>query len=62
MTKDNMDFPKPLYFVVGGVIVFNSTLGVIEIAHPIHEAYPSQNITRILVAGTTAPSGGTVLI
>jgi len=57
-----MDFPKPFYIVVAGVVVFNSTLGVNETAHPIHEVYPSQNITRILVAGTTASSSGTIFI
>ncbi len=57
-----MGFPKLLYIAVAGAVVFNSTLGVIEIAHPIHEVYPSQNITRILAAGTTATSGGTIFI
>jgi hypothetical protein len=36
-----MDFPKPLYIVVAGVVVFNSTLGVNETAHSIHGVYPS---------------------
>ncbi len=56
-----MDFPKPIVYVVVGFLTVNSVYYIGEV-HPIHEAYPNQNITRILVSGTTAPSGGTIFI
>jgi len=54
-----MDFPKPIYIVVAGAVVFNSTLGVSDIPHPIHEVYPNQNVITIFATGT---AGGIVFV
>lgn len=57
-----MNISKPFVVIVEGALILNLVIDVNGIAHTIHEAYPSQNITRIFVAGTTASSGGTIFI
>ena len=52
-----MDFPKPLYFVVAGFVIYGSTFSEAGTHTPLPE-YPNQDTTRIeMFVSSTSSSG-----